>query len=68
MYLMRVNIKINDTLLKCVDEFSKEYLTSLITPNYWDISVCLYSVAVTCLQEMKQLRELTLKKSKPKFL
>ena len=47
MYLMRVNIKINDTLLKCVDDLSKEYLTSLITPNYWDISMCLYSVAVT---------------------
>ena len=38
-------------------------------PNYWDINVCLYSAAVTCLREMNQLRELTpTTKNKPKFL
>ena len=40
-YLRRVNTKINDILLKCVDDLSKEYLTSLYSPNYWDINVCL---------------------------
>ena len=66
-YLTRVNTKINDTLLKCVDDLSKEYLTSLDSPNYWDINVCLYSAAVTCLREMNQLRELNLTNNKPKF-
>ena len=40
---------------------------SLDSPNYWDLNVCLYSAAVTCLQEMNQLRELNLTKNKPKF-
>ena len=67
-YLMRVNTRIQDTLLKCVNDLSKEYITSLNLPNYWDIHVCLYSAAVTCLQEMNQLRELTPPtKNKPKF-
>ena len=34
IYLTRVNTKINDTLLKCIDNLSKEYLTSLNSPNY----------------------------------
>ena len=46
---------------------SKEYLTSLDSPNYWDINVCLYFAAVTCLREMNQLRELNLTNNKPKF-
>ena len=66
-YLTRVNTKINDTLLKCVDDLSKEYLTSLDSPNYWDINVCLYSAAVTCVREMNELRELNLTNNKPKF-
>ena len=66
-YLSRVNTKINDTLLKCVDDLSKEYLTSLDSPYYWDINVCLYSADVTCLREMNQLRELNLTNVKPKF-
>ena len=66
-YLTRVNTKTTDTLLKCVDDLSKEYLTSLDSPNYWDINVCLYSAAVTCLREMNQLRELNLTNNKPKF-
>ena len=66
-YLTRVNTKINDTLLKCVDDLSKEYLTSLDSPNYWDINVYLYSAAVTCLREVNQLRELNLTNNKPKF-
>ena len=67
-YLMRVNTRIQDTLLKCVNDLSKEYITSLNLPNYWDIHVCLYSAAVTCLREMNQLRELTPPtKNKPKF-
>ena len=53
-YLTRVNTKINDTLLKCVDDLSKEYLTSLDSPNYWDMNVCLYSAAVTWVREMSQ--------------
>ena len=48
-YLMRVKTKINDILLKCVDDFCKEYLTSQVSANYWDINVCLYSATVTCL-------------------
>ena len=67
IYLTRVNTKINDTLLKCVDDLSKEYLTSLNSPNYWDENVCLYSAAVTCLREMNQLREVNPTKNKPKF-
>ena len=67
IYLTRVNTKINDTLLKCVDDLSKEYLTSQNSPNYWDVNVCLYSAAVTCLREMNQLRELNPTKNKPKF-
>ena len=59
IYLTRVNTRIHDTLLKCVNDLSKEYITSLNLPNYWDINVCLYSAAVTCLREMSQLRELT---------
>ena len=39
VYLTRINTKINDTLLKCFDDLSKEYLTSLNSPNYWDINV-----------------------------
>ena len=67
-YLMRVNTRIQDTLLKCVNDLSKEYITSLNLSNYWDIHVCLYSAAVTCLREMNQLRELTPPtKNKPKF-
>ena len=66
-YLTRVNTKINDNLLKCVDDLNKEYLTSLDSPNYWDINVCLYSAAITCLREMNQLRELNLTNDKPKF-
>ena len=66
-YLKRVNTKINDNLLKCVDDLNREYLTSLDSPNYWDINVCLYSAAVTCLREMNQLRELNLTNDKPKF-
>ena len=66
-HLTRVNTKINDTLLKCADDLSKEYLTSLDSPNYWDINVCLYSAAVTCFREMNQLRELNLTNNKPKF-
>ena len=46
---------------------SKKYLTSLDSPNFWDINVCLYSTVVTCLQEMNQLRELNLTNNKPKF-
>ena len=49
IYLTRVNMRINDVLLKCVNDLSKEYITSLNLPNYWDINVCLYSAAVTCL-------------------
>ena len=67
IYLTRVNTKINDTLLKCIGNLSKEYLTSLNSPNYWDINVCLYSAGVTCLREMKQLRELNPTKNKLKF-
>ena len=68
IYLTRVNTRIHDTLLKCVNDLSKEYITSLNLPNYWDINVCLYSAAVTCLREMNQLRELTsTTKNKPKF-
>ena len=68
IYLTRVNTRIPDTLLKCVNDLSKEYITSLNLPNYWDINVCLYSAAVTCLREMNQLRELTPPtKNKPKF-
>ena len=66
-YLTRVNTKINDNLLKYVDDLNKEYLTSLESPNYWDINVCLYSATVTCLREMNQLRELNLTNDKPKF-
>ena len=44
IYLTRVNTRIQDTLLKCVNDLSKEYITSLNLPNYWDISVCLYSL------------------------
>ena len=46
---------------------SKEYLTSLDSSNYWNINVCLYSAAVTCLREMNQLRELNLTNNKTKF-
>ena len=68
IYLTRVNMRINDALLKCVNDLSKEYITSLNLPNYWDINVCLYSAAVTCLREINQLRELTpTTKNKPKF-
>ena len=68
IYLTRVNTRIQDTLLKCVNDLGKEYITSLNLPNYWDINVCLYSAAVTCLREMNQLRELTPPtKNKPKF-
>ena len=49
IYLTRANTRINDTLLKCVNDLSKEYITSLNLPNYWDINVSLYSAAVTCL-------------------
>ena len=67
-YLTRINTRINDTLLKCVNDLNKEYITSLNSPNYWDINVCLYSAAVTCLREMNQLRELSpTTKNKPKF-
>ena len=59
IYLTRVNRRIHGTLLKCVNDLSKEYITSLNLPNYWDINLCLYSAAVTCLREMNQLRELT---------
>ena len=52
LYLTRDNTKINDTLLKCIDDLSKEYLTSVNSPNCWDINVCLYSAAVTSLREM----------------
>ena len=68
IYLTRVNTRINGTLLKCVNDLSKEYITSLNSPNYWDVNVCLYSAAVTCLREMNQLRELSpTTKNKPKF-
>ena len=68
IYLTRVNTGVQDTLLKCVNDLSKEYITSLNLPNYWDINMCLYSAAVTCLREMNQLRELTPPtKNKPKF-
>ena len=63
-YLTRVNTKIDDTLLKCFDDLSKEYFTSLDSPNYWDINVCFYSLAVTCLPEMNQLRRLSLTNNK----
>ena len=33
-YLTRVNKKIDDTLLKYVDDLSKEYLMLLDSPNY----------------------------------
>ena len=68
IYLTRVNTRTNDTLLKCVNDLSKEYIASLNLPNYWDISVCLYSAVVTCLREMNHLRELTpTTKNKPIF-
>ena len=54
IYLTRVNTRIHDTLIKCVNDLSKEYMTSLNLPNYWDINVYLYSAAVTCLREMNQ--------------
>ena len=40
IYLTRVNTRIHDTLLKCVNDLSKEYITSLNLPNYWDIIFC----------------------------
>ena len=48
---VKLNTKINDILLlKCVDDLSKEYLTSLNSPAYCDINVYSYSAAITCLR------------------
>lgn len=63
---MKVNTKINDILLKCVDDLSK-YHMFLNSPLYWDINVFLYSVAITSLHKRDQLREIKPIKSKPKF-
>ena len=51
---MNVNTKISDILLKCVDNFSKEYLTLLTSLLHRDANVCLYSAAITCLCKIDQ--------------
>ena len=51
---MNANTKISDILLKCVDNLSKEYFTLLISLLYWDVNVCLYSAAITCLCKIDQ--------------
>ena len=33
-HLTKINTKINDTLLKCVDDLRKEYVTTLMSINY----------------------------------
>ena len=33
-HLTKINTKINDTLLKCVNDLRKEYVTTLMSINY----------------------------------